>query len=183
MINLTDLGFQQNMIGETIVTTFDSKRNPNAAPMGVVVEGTEQLLIRPYLTSSTFQNLRKNGYAVVNLTSDPRIFYKTAFKDKNLDKMKFVFLFEEAETIDAPRLKIADAVIEVSVAKQDLFNSERAEILCNIKYVKTSNILPTVYCRAQFATIEAIIYSTRIEAFINGNDQQERLLIQIILKL
>ncbi len=174
MIKLTDLGFQQNIIGETIVTTFDSNRNPNAAPMGIVIKGNEQLLIRPYLTSSTFQNLRKKGYAVVNLTSDPKIFYQTAFKNKNSDITKFGVLFEEAETIDAPRLKIADAVIEVAVAKHDLLNLERAEILCNVKYVKASNILPVVYCRAKFATIEAIIHLTRIEAFINGNDQQKR---------
>ena len=34
--------------------------------------------------------------------------------------------------------------------------------------------MPIVYCRAQFATIEAIIHSTRIEAFINGNNQQKK---------
>lgn len=172
MINLTELGFQQGMIGETVVTTFDTNRNPNAAPMGVVIEANEQLCIRPYLTSATFKNIRTNRCAVVNLTSNPKIFYETAFKEKKVNKN--AVLFEEAETIDAPRLKFADAIIEVVVVKQNFFNSERAEILCNVKYVKALNILPTVYCRAQFATIEAIIHSTRIEAFINGNDQQKK---------
>lgn len=174
MIKLTDLGFQQDIIGETVVTTFDSNRNPNAAPMGVIVDSNEQLWIRPYLTSLTFKNLKTNGCAVVNLTADPKIFYETAFKDRNSEKKKSAILFEKAETIDAPRLKIADAVIEVEVAKQDLFNSERAEMLCDVKHVKALKLLPTVYCRAQFATIEAIIHSTRIKAFINGNHQQKK---------
>ena len=174
MIKLTDLGFQQDMIGETIVSTFDSNRIPNAAPMGIVIEGSEQLWIRPYLSSTTFKNLKTIGCAAVNLTSDPKIFYDTTFKNKNLENKEFASLFIEAETIDAPKLKVADAVIEVSVVKQDLFNSERAKILCNINHIKALRILPIVYCRAQFATIEAIIHSTRIEAFINGNNHQKK---------
>ena len=38
MTNLDDLGFLKGSIGETIVSTYDVDGQPNAAPMGVVIE-------------------------------------------------------------------------------------------------------------------------------------------------
>jgi len=180
LTNLTELGFNKGIIGETIVSTFDLNGQPNAAPMGILIENDVQLKIKPYRTSLTCKNLQTKRCAVVNLTSNPRLFYLTAFKDLRLDKKLSDGMFEEAEKVDAPRLKAADSTIEVSVAKTDSFSSERAEFLCNVQLVKSSKTLPKVYCRAQFATIEAIIHSTRIKLFIKGNQEQQKQAIQLL---
>jgi len=178
--NLDALGFLKGSIGETIVSTYDSDGQPNAAPMGVVIKSNEQLLIRPYLTSLTYKNLQAKGCAVVNVTSNPELFYVTAFKDVNPDGKLPRGLFEKAETVVAPRLGAADAAVEVLVAEVGSFGSERAEFLCNVQLVKASKALPKVYYRAQFATIEAIIHATRIKLFLRGNKQEQKQVIHLL---
>ena len=173
MTNLDDLGFLKGSIGETIVSTYDVDGQPNAAPMGVVIESNERLLIRPYISSLTYKNIQTKKCAVVNVTSNPELFYLTAFKEANPDGKLPPDLFEKAETVDAPRLRAADATVEVSVAETGSFNAERAEFLCNVKLVKASKKMPKVYCRARFATIEAIIHATRIKPFLMGNKQEQ----------
>ena len=180
MPNLNDLGFLKESICETIVSTYDSKGQPNAAPMGVVATSSEQVIIRPYHTSLTCKNLQVNGCAVVNVTSEPELFYVTAFKEVNPDGKLPHKLFEKAETVNAPRLAAADATVEVLVVESGSFGSERAEFLCNVQLVKTSKAVPKVFCRAQFATIEAIIYATRIKPFLNGNKQQQELAVHLL---
>jgi hypothetical protein len=173
MTNLYDLGFLKDTIGETIISTYDADGQPNAAPMGVVIESDERLLIRPYISSLTYRNLQAKRCAVVNLTSNPELFYLTAFKEANPDGNLSPELFEKAETVDAPRLRAADATVEVSVAETRSFGAERAEFLCNVQIVTASKALPKVYCRAQFATIEAIIHATRIKPFLRGDKQEQ----------
>lgn len=180
MTNLYDLGFLKNTIGETIVSTYSADGQPTAAPMGVVIEINERLLIRPYISSLTYRNLQAKRCAVVNLTSNPELFYLTAFKEANPDGKLPPDLFEKAETVDAPRLRAADATVEVSVDETGSFSTERAEFLCNVKLVKASKKLPKVYCRAQFATIEAIIHATRIKPFLRGDKQEQKQAIKLL---
>lgn len=174
MTNLYDLGFLEGTIGETIVSTYDVDGQPNAAPMGVMMDSSKQLIIRPFVSSLTYKNLQANRCAVVNVTSNPELFYLTAFKEANPDRKLSLELFEKAEMVDAPRLLAADAIIEVLVAETGSFSPERAEFLCNVQLVKASKALPKVYCRAQFATIEAIIHATRIKPFLRGNKQEQK---------
>jgi hypothetical protein len=173
MTNLDDLRFFKDTIGETIVSTYDVDGQPDAAPMGVVIAGNERLRIRPYLSSLTYKNLQAKKCAVVNVTSNAELFYLTAFKEANPDGKLSPDLFEKAEAVDAPRLREAEAFIEVLVAETGSFGAERAEFLCDVQLVKASRELPKVYCRAQFATIEAIIHATRIKPFLKGNKQEQ----------
>lgn len=180
MISLDDLGFLKGSIGETIVSTYNVDGQPNAAPMGVVVESNERLRIRPYRSSLTYKNLQTTRCAVVNITSNPELFYLTAFKEANPDGKLSPDLFEKAETVDAPRLRAADAIVEVLVAETGSFGAKRTEFLCNVQLVKASKALPKVYCRAQFATIEAIIHATRIKQFLRGDEQEQERAIKLL---
>jgi hypothetical protein len=180
VIKLADLGFHEGYIGETIVSTFDLNGQPNAAPMGVVIECNEKLKIKPYLTSLTYNNLQAKRCAVINVTSNPTLFYMTAFKDIRNKRRIPTVTFKKAEAIDAPRLGAADAIIEVLVAKTNMLCSKRAEILCNVQLVKSLKKLPKVYCRAQFATIEAIIHATRIEPLMRGNKQEQKQAVYLL---
>jgi hypothetical protein len=180
MTDLGDLGFLKGTIGETIVSTYDVDGQPNAAPMGVVMKSSEQLAIRPYISSLTYKNLQTKRCAVVNLTSNPELFYLTALKEANPDGKLSPDLFEKAETVDAPKLRAAEAIVEVLVAETGSFGAERAEFLCNTQLVKASKVLPKVYCRALFATIEAIIHATRIKPFLRGDKQEQEHAIKIL---
>jgi hypothetical protein len=173
MTNLYDLGFLKDTIGETIVSTYSSDGKPTAAPMGIVMKSNEQVIVRPFISSLTYKNIQTKKCAVANVTSNPELFYLTAFKEANPDGKLPPTLFQKAETVDAPRLRAADATVEVSVNETVSFSTERAEFLCNVKLVKASKKLPKVYCRAQFATIEAIIHATRIKPFLRGDKQEQ----------
>lgn len=69
---------------------------------------------------------------------------------------------------------MVDASVEASVAKIKSFGAGRAEITCNIESIKASRSLPKAYCRASFATIEAIIHTTRVKLFLSDGGRQKR---------
>lgn len=173
MNNLANLGFLKNAILEAIVSTYDANEQPTAAPMGVKTEDMKHIIIRPYTSTLTYTNLQSKRCAVVNVTSDPRFYYCTVFKEADLEGNIPLEWFERAETVDAPKLRAADAFIEVSVIDIKSLGAERAEVLCNVKLIKASSLSPKAYCRATFATIEAIIHATRVKLFLAGDRQKQ----------
>jgi hypothetical protein len=173
MNNLASLGFLRNAIMETIVSTYNANGQPTAAPMGVKTEDMRHVVIQPYTSTLTYTNLQSKRCAVINVTSNPELYYCTAFKEANPEGKIPPRWFEKAETVDAPRLRMADAFIEVSVANVRLLKNERAEVLCDVKSIKTSSLPPKAYSRATFATIEAIIHATRVKLFLAGDKQEQ----------
>jgi hypothetical protein len=178
--SLSDLGFHKGSIGETIVSTYGEDGQPNAAPMGVTIENDEQLLIRPYMSSLTYKNIQAKRCAVANVTSNPETFYRTAFKEANPNGKLSSELFKKAVTVDAPKMRTANATVEVTVAETRSFGAERAEFLCNVQLVEASEAVPAVYCRAQFATIEAIVHATRIKLFVKGTQQEQKQVLRLL---
>ena len=61
------------MILETIVTTLNADGGVHIAPMGIRVQD-DQVVIAPFKPSTTLQNIRRSGHAVINLTDDVRVF-------------------------------------------------------------------------------------------------------------
>lgn len=61
------------MIRETIITTLNENNSVHIAPMGVrEIDGL--LVIAPFKPSTTLDNLKRTGQAVVNFTDDVRVF-------------------------------------------------------------------------------------------------------------
>src|SRR3954453_7397623 len=59
------------MILEGIVTTVGADGDINIAPMGPLVDAAmEHLILRPFPTSRTYQNLRHHGEGVFHVTDD-----------------------------------------------------------------------------------------------------------------
>src|SRR5688572_10522026 len=59
------------MILEGIVTTRNADRSVNISPMGPRVDASmERLVLRPYQTSTTYQNLKRTGQGVLQVTDD-----------------------------------------------------------------------------------------------------------------
>jgi hypothetical protein len=173
MAKLTDLGFSKGIIAETIVSTYNKDGKPNAAPMGVIMEDEQSLIMNLFNSSSTYRNLQANRCAVINLTSNIDMFYKTAFKEVNPNGKLPEEWFERAKTVNAPKLRSADATIDVSVIDIEPIRKEKTKFLCNVQSVNATKTCPQVYCRAMSATLEAIIHATRVKAFINDEQQQK----------
>lgn len=60
-------------IFETVITTLDAEGRAHVAPFGVRYRG-EQVVLMPFKPSSTLERLRASGHAVLNLTTDTRVF-------------------------------------------------------------------------------------------------------------
>ena len=169
LADLVDLGFVDGLIMETIVSTSDSTGHYDAAPMGIV-KNKDQLTIKPFTSSLTYENLKTTKCAVVNVTSDPKLFYITSFKEANPNGKLSPELFEKAKTVPAPKLRKADATIEVKVNKISSLSSERAKFLCNIQHVTAPKAMP----------IEAIVHATRIKPFLKGTGQQQKRALKLL---
>ncbi|MCW4009860.1 MAG: DUF447 family protein [Candidatus Bathyarchaeota archaeon] len=174
MVNLTDLGFSRNTIAETIVSTYSRDGKPNAAPMGATMENDAQLVISVFDSSLTSQNLRLTRCAVVNLTSDIDVFYKATFKEANPNGILPLEWFKQAVAVNAPQLCMAEATVEVAVADITPIDAQKSKVTCNIKRVNAEPAFPKAPCRAFSATLEAIIYATRVKAFADNPAEKPR---------
>lgn len=169
--NLTDLGFLEGLVGETVVSTYDKNGKPNAAPMGATMEDGH-LIIKLFNSALTYGNLKTKKCAVINLTSDIEVFYKTAFKETSVSGKLPEEWFEPAKTVDAPKLRMADAAIEVSVIDLNPVSNGKTKVTFEVKLIHAPNKYPLVHCRAMSATLEAIIHATRVKLFINDENKQ-----------
>jgi hypothetical protein len=170
---LTNLGFSENTIFETIVSTYNKDGTPNAAPMGTIMQNQKTISLTIFNSSQTSRNLKANKCAVINLTGNIEVFYKTAFKETNPAGKLPQEWFGKAETVEAPKLRLANATIDVSVVGMAPIGAEKTKFSCNIEQIDASKMCPQVYCRANALTIEAIIHATRVKAFANDKKLQK----------
>lgn len=173
MAKLIDLGFSKGAIAETIVSTYDADGKANAAPMGVVMEDQQHISINLLNSSTTFKNIKENRCAVLNLTDNIEVFYRTAFKEANPDSELPREWFKKARNVNAPRLSLADASIEVSIKELFPNETEKTRVVFRIISIQAKRKYPRVYCRAMSQTLEAIIHATRVKALANDPAQQK----------
>ena len=148
MARLSDLGFLKNVIVETIVSTYNTDGGPNAAPMGVTMTDERHLAIDLFNSSTTCTNIKSNRCAVVNLTGNIEVFYRTAFKEANPDGVLPQEWFEKAKAVEAPKLRLAEATIDVSVTDLVALGEEKTRALFTVESVQAAQRYPQVYCRA-----------------------------------
>jgi uncharacterized protein len=140
------------VIIETIVTTLDARGAINVAPMGVEWSG-DHLVVKPFLDTTTFRNLRDTRSAVVNLTDDVRIFVRAAL------------LHTDAPTFPATRVRgvVLDAACswrEVEVTGIDE-TPPRSRIETRVVHRGTRGEF-LGFNRARHAVLEATILATRL---------------------
>ncbi len=174
MAKLVDLGFFRGVIAETVISTYNKYGEPNAAPMGVILEDEQHLIINLFSSSKTYGNIELNRCAVVNLTNDIMIFYRTAFKEVNTDGKLPSDWFEKSGSVNAPRLRFADASIDVSVTNLKPLDSRKIHAVFSVGQILTKPKYPQVYSRAFSLTLEAIIHATRVKAMINSKKESNQ---------
>lgn len=182
MAKLSDLGFLKGIIAETIVSTCNKEGQPNAAPMGVVIEDEERLSIELFNSSTTFNNIVAKRCAVINLTSNIEVFYKTAFKEANPDGKLPLDWFKKAKVVDAPRLRLAEAAIEISIDALVPIDNLKTGAMFRVELIQSPPKYPQVHCRAMCQTLEAIIHATRVKALLSDPLQRRKVkhLLQMI---
>ncbi|WP_455279738.1 DUF447 domain-containing protein [[Eubacterium] cellulosolvens] len=167
-------------IGETyeiILSTYCDEGQPNAAPMGIKFLRKKRVFIRLFKGSRSLNNIIKRKCAIANVTSDPFLFYKTTFKEKNQLSPNY---FSRSKIIDAPYLRSADGYVQMTLTKCKHKRSY-VETEFHIKEINLKKTRSNIYSRGSHALIEAIIHSTRIKEFLaEGNTKKTNKLIQLV---
>ncbi len=162
------------MIIESILTTLDARGTVNFAPMGVEW-GEDEIVIKPFLDTTTFRNLEATHAAVVNLTDDVLLFAQGAIATVQFPAgpaavVRGVVLEAacswrevEAHAIDAtpPRARIVTRVVHRGYRREFLgFNRARHAVLEAAILATRTHLLPPQQIRDEFARLQVIVDKT-----------------------
>lgn len=144
------------MIVEGIVTTLNPAGDANIAPMGpITTPSFERLTLRPFQTSTTYQNLKRTGAGVFHVTDDVELLARAAV----------------GELTSTPRLTpapegagviLADACRWYAFRVEELDDAaERTRIECRV-FASGVQREFLGFNRAKHAVLEAAILATRL---------------------
>jgi len=144
------------MILEGLVTSLNSAGELNLAPMGPIVNETmTRLVLRPFQTSTTFQNLRQRPCGVFHVTDDVLLIAQAALH--RLDSIPATFA---AESIDGRVLSDCCYWYEFEVVTCDE-SAERTRLEANVVHAGRVRDM-SGFNRARHAVLEATILATRL---------------------
>jgi hypothetical protein len=144
------------MILEGIVTTLCDDGSPNISPMGPAVESSmERLILRPFRTSTTYENLMRVGEGVFHVTDDVHLLARAAIGQ----------ISPQPTLLPAPCFKgviLADACRWYAFRVASVDNSsDRATMECRV--VDRGRLRDFFgFNRAKHAVLEAAILATRL---------------------
>ena len=151
------------MILEGIVTTLDANGSPNVSPMGPDVdEQLSRFILKPYQSSLTYQNLKRNGEGVLHVTDDVELLARAAVKQ--LDPLPPL---HAAAAVNGVILSDACRWYAFRVAELN-DRQERTRIECEV--VDRGRLRDFFgFNRAKHAVVEAAILATRT-AFLPADE-------------
>jgi uncharacterized protein len=163
-----------SVIVESIVTTLDGEGQVNVAPMGVEWDDA-RIVLKPFLETATYRNVRATGAAVVNLVDDVRIFAAAAISNPQYatvpaSVVRGVVLEQacawrevEVRAIDStpPRARIETAVVHREVRREFIgFNRARHAVLEAAIHATRLHLLPAAFVEEEFARLQVIVDKT-----------------------
>lgn len=167
---------------EGIVTTRNEDGIVNISPMGPIVdEQVSRLQFRPYPTSTTYQNLCRNGRGVFHVTDDVLLFAQAAVgQPKPLPSLEglilkdacrwFAFEIESIDDSQTPAHLVANTVDQGR--QRDFFGFNRAKHAVLEAAILATRIrfLPAAEILAELKRLESPMTktasSTELEAFL-----------------
>ena len=166
---------EERKILEGVVTTTSEDGATNVSPMGSIVnEGIDTLVLRPYRTSTTYQNLKRTGVGVFHVTDDVELIARAA-----VDRLEIEPNWIDCEAVEGRIL--ADACRWYAFRVDELDDrQERTEIVARV--VDRGRLRDFFgFNRAKHAVLEAAILATRL-AFLPAEEifaELERLAVPV----
>ncbi|MFL5242550.1 MAG: DUF447 domain-containing protein [Gemmataceae bacterium] len=145
------------MILEGIVTTLSSSGEMHVAPMGPRVEpAMDRFLLRPFPSSQTYQNLRRDGEGVFHVTDDVLLLAQAAVGRIDPPPPHF-----PAAQVKASVLAEACRFYEFRVSAID---DREQRVRIDVDVVHSGRLRDFIgFNRAKHAVVEAAILATRID--------------------
>jgi hypothetical protein len=162
------------VIIESILTSMAPDGSINFAPMGVEW-GELTIVIKPFLETATFRNVRETGVAVVNLTDDAMLFAQGAISSPQFPWVPAAAIrgavleaacsWRELEVVSIddtpPRSRIEARVVHAGTRREFLgFNRARHAVLEAAILATRTHLLPPDEIRESFARLQVIVDKT-----------------------
>jgi hypothetical protein len=162
------------LIIECIVTTVDPQGAVNFAPMGVEW-GDDAIVLKPFLETTTFANLRAGGAAVVNVTDDVGLIARSAIASPQFPAVPAAVVRGvvleaacswrevEVESLDdtPPRSRIVTRVVHRGTRRDFIgFNRARHAVLEGAILATRTHLLPAQQIRDEFARLGVLVQKT-----------------------
>jgi hypothetical protein len=155
------------MILEGIVTSLDQDDELNVAPMGPIVdEAFATLVLRPFRTSRTYQNLKARPYGVFHVVDDVLLLARAAIGELSVVPESFA-----AERIAGRVLASACRWYEFEIDACD-DSRERTEMRARVVHCGRLRDF-WGFNRAKHAVLEAAILATRLHLVPAGKAAEE----------
>jgi uncharacterized protein len=162
------------VILETIVTTVAEDGAINCAPMGVEWS-EESIVLKPFLETATYRNVRATGAAVINLIDDVRVFARAAISNPEYatvpaEVVGGVVLADccswrelKVRSIDStpPRSRIETDVVHRGFRREFIgFNRARHAVLEAAIHATRLHILPREFIESEMERLQVIVDKT-----------------------
>jgi uncharacterized protein len=162
------------MIIESIVTSMAADGTINFAPMGVEW-GESTLVLKPFLETTTFRNVRETRVAVVNITDDVMLFARAAISSPEYPWVPATVVrgavleaacsWRELEVVTLddtpPRSRIEARVLHHGFRREFIgFNRARFAVLEAAILATQTHLLPAEEIRAEYARLQVIVDKT-----------------------
>ena len=164
------------MILEGIVTTVCSDGRVNIAPMGPrVEESMRELVLRPYQTSTTYQNLKRTGQGVFHITDDVWLLAQAAVGTPDPPPELF-----PAQAVEG--FIVAGACRWYAFRVRELDDrQERTHIVADV--VASGRLRDFLgFNRARHAVVEAAILATRVGILPAGQIVEEMKKLSVLVE-
>lgn len=159
------------MIFETVVTTLAADGRVHCAPMGARYEG-ERVVLMPFKPSATLDNILASGHAVLNLTTDVRVFAGCVTGRRDWPTLP-------AERIPGQRLAGALAHVELRLLRQE-DDPQRPVLQLGRVWERNHAPFPGLN-RAQAAVIEGAVLVSRLRMLAPEKVDAEMAYLQIAI--
>ncbi|MFV2040971.1 MAG: DUF447 domain-containing protein [Candidatus Hydrothermarchaeales archaeon] len=174
---LSSIGICRGRLSEVIVTTYHNDGAPNAAPMGVLGLGGDNILLRVHRDTDTFENIRREGCCVVNVVFDPLLFLRCALVGRHKgSKVVETLDVLRAKVVSAPYIKGTNTYVEAELLSCEYVNSRDsfgpasvAKLTLKAVNIVVLSPFPVAPNRGLFAAIEiAVSLSRGMEKDVQG---------------
>jgi hypothetical protein len=168
----------EGRILEGIVTTLNADGAVNISPMGPIVDDAlDRLWLRPFRTSTTYQNLKRSGCGVFHITDDVELLAQAAVGSpdplprlRRAEKVDGMILAEscrwyalEVESLDdaAERTSIVARVVDRGVLREFLgFNRAKHAVLEAAILATRVHLIDVGEIRGEFNRLDTIVKKT-----------------------
>jgi hypothetical protein len=201
--NCNEFGLRKSNLYEVLATTFSINEAqielvPNTAAMGIRFIDNNTLIITPYSNTTTFLNIRNNGFVGLNFIESVYLYALAALKedlspiglsifpleyynylDFNDHQIKFDILHDKIKKINLPYineawLSLFGRVIDekLLVKKNQFEDTKIAQFKILVYYFLKQKESFQHYNRAENLALETIILATRLNVAKEKNNSQ-----------